>query len=194
MSLACKHKQCHTSDKWEIKHFISSFFMHILFFFTALALRCYECPSDLTNLSSANTCSNPTDIIECTDPSHDSCLSVNVTGLTGNASDFGEFTFHSLNCTTKLLCDEAMKNLTCDLLDKQANAPAFKLQNCEISCCQGDLCNKPLEGPTDWWFARDVTPQDVTSFKTSVCSTTFSLNCALFCILGLIPLAVMNIF
>ena len=127
--------------------------------FTALTIRCYECAPNFTNLSSSNICSNRSDTIECTDPSHDSCLSISMTGLRGNVSGIAEFTFHSVNCTMKLLCDE-IKNFACDLLKNEANAPGVKLENCEISCCQGDLCNKPLGGPSASSSPRTITPDD----------------------------------
>ena len=166
------------------------------FFFTALAIRCYECAPNFHNFSSANMCNNPTDTINCTDPFHDSCISISLTGLRGNASYFSKFTFHSLNCTTKLLCD-TMKNYICDLLNNEANAPDVQLENCEISCCQRDLCNKPLGGPPASSFPRSLTPPSPSAkitMKISLGSRIFPLNCVLFVILNLIPLVVMDIF
>jgi len=160
-----------------------------LFSFSAFTIRCYECAPNFSNFSRANTCSNPTDTIDCTDPFYDSCLSLSITGLRGNASDFAEFTFHSFNRTAKFLCDD-IKNFTCDLLKSKANAPGVKLVNCEISCCQGDLCNKPLEGPSASWFPRRITPPS----RSGSITINFPLKCAVFGILGVIPLVVLNIF
>lgn len=172
-------------------------FVFIKYFFfplTALTIRCYECAPNFNNVSPANECNNPTDIIDCTDPSYDSCFSISLSGLRSNASDFAKFSFHSLNCTTKFMCYE-MKNLICDLLKNEANAPDFKLENCEVSCCQEDLCNKPLGGPWASSFPRITPPSPSASIpkKISVGSTIFPLNCALFVILRVIPVVVMNI-
>ena len=143
-------------------------------------------------------CDNPTDTIDCIDPSHDSCFSMSVTGLTGNASDFGQFTFHLLNCSnTKLLCNEAIiKNYICDWLKSEGNASGVKFENCEISCCQGDLCNKPLGVPSASSFPRIITPPSPSASITIKMFgiTKFPLNYALFAILGVVPLVVMNIF
>ena len=195
LSLTRERKQCHMNGRGEIKHLISSFSIFI-FFFTAFTIRCYECAPNFTNFSSASTCSNPADTMECTDPFHDSCLSLSITGLRGNASDFAGFTFHSLNCTTKLLYGE-LKNFTCDLLKNKANTPGVKLVNCEISCCQGDLCNKFLERPTASSIPRGTKPPRLSgsiTIKMSMGTMNFSLKCAQFGILGVIPLVVMNIF
>lgn len=187
--LTSEHKQRHMNTKGERKHLISFFFS-----FTALAILCHECAP---NFSNGEMCGNPTGTINCTDPSHDSCLSISITGFTGNTSGTAESTFHSLNCTTRLLCNEIANNLTCDLLKKETNAAGLELENCEISCCFGDLCNIPSGGPWDGSFPQDI-PQPIPSgsitIKMSMGSTNLALNCALFGILGVIPLATMNIF
>lgn len=178
-------------DRCQVVVLTTSFFL-----LTALTIRCYECAPNFSSVSGANMCNNPVDAITCTDPSQDSCLSISLTGHTGNASDFAKFTFHSLNCTSKFLCDR-IKNLICDLLKTEANTPDVKLENCEMSCCQGDLCNKPLGGPSTSSFPRSITPPSPsarTTKKISLGSTIYPLNCALFVILGVIPVVVMDIF
>ena len=161
------------------------FLLNTSFFpLTALTIRCYECAPNFNNVSPANMCNNPTHItVDCTHPSYDSCFSISLSGLRSNA----KFSVHSLNCTTKFMCDE-MKNLICDLLKNEANAPDFKLENCEMSCCREDLCNKPLGGPWASSFPRITPPSPSASIpkKISVGSTIFpliapySLSCTLF--------------
>ena len=176
---------------------VDKFFLLNTSFFplTALTIRCYECAPNFNNVSRANMCNNPTDTINCTDPSYDSCLSISLSGLRSNASDFAKFSLHSLDCTTKLLCDDKVKNLTCDLLKNEANVPEFKVEKCKMSCCQGDLCNKPLGGPSASSSPRLTPPSPSASIhmEISVGSTTFPLNCALLVILRVIPVVVMNI-
>lgn len=161
---------------------------------TALAIRCYVCAPNITN-SSANMCGDPTDTINCTDSFYVSCISISITG---KASNIVGFTVYSLNCGPKLLCSEAYKDYTCDSIKNATpEAPGVELSNCEISCCQEDFCNKPLGVSSASSFPRSTTPGPAGStvtVKLSVGSTNFPLNCALFGILGVISVAVTNIF
>ena len=168
-------------------------FSYIFISLTALAIRCYECEPNFTNYSSANMCGNPTDTINCTDPLYDSCISLSITS---KASNTVEFTVHSLTCTPKWLCSEAYTDYICDAMKNATNAPGVELGNCEISCCQGDLCNKPLGVPSASSFPRSITPGPTGSItvKLSVGSKNFPLNCVLFGVLGVISVAVTSIF
>lgn len=176
------------------KHFISSCLHAYFFFLTALAIRCYVCAPNITNYSSANMCGDPTDTINCTDSFYVSCISISITG---KASNIVGFTVYSLNCGPKLLCSEAYKDYTCDSMKNATKASGVELGNCEISCCQEDFCNKPLGVSSASSFPRSTTPGPAGStvtVKLSVGSTNFPLNCALFGILGVISVAVTNIF
>jgi len=80
-----------------------------------------------------------------------------------------------------------MKNFTCDLLQNKANTPGVKLVNCQLSCCQEDLCNEPLGEPWAASFPQGIEPPRLSgsiTIKMSVGTTNFALKCAQFGILG----------
>lgn len=174
----------------------------LMFLFTALAIRCYECIPEFSNTSSlldvlgnssspVHVCGNPKNTIECSGM-YDSCVTIKMTGI---APLVGGFTIHSLNCTSRWACVDVMKNMTCAAMQNATDAAGVELTSCDMSCCQGDLCNGP-EVPSATTSADNTTqgPTGSTTAKSSVKSINFPLNSALCGILSVIPLTVMSIF
>jgi len=171
----------------------------------AWAIRCYQCQPDYANIASAvanhgnssgslTFCGNPTDTFDCSqDPNigrfADACSTTSLT-IKVNMSVFGELEVHAniLNCTMKLACPMA-KNLTCSTLQSVlggalGGAGGVSISHCDVSCCEGDLCNNPSGS------SITTTAPTSSSLKT-VC---ISPNGAIFGILALITVSFMNLF
>ena len=174
-------------------------------FHVAWAIRCYQCQPDYANIASAITnrgnsserltfCGNPTETFDCSqDPNigqyADACLTTSVT-MKLNTSLVGELEVHFniLNCTMKLACGVA-KNLTCSTLQSLFGGALgggvdLSIPHCDVSCCEGDLCNNPSGSPG--------TTKKPTS--SSVKTIGIPPNGAFFGILALITVAFINLF
>ncbi|KAL9978913.1 hypothetical protein ACROYT_G016497 [Oculina patagonica] len=146
----------------------------------ALALRCYECVPVFHNTSnfleilsrseSKNICGKPTKAIDC--PVNHSC---SIMKMTGRKAGIGDFTVSTLNCSYSYCANvTATKIMACPRMKAITDLAGAELVNCEVNCCQDDLCNKPVFPSTS--------PAD------------FPPNCAIFGILGVIYHAFMNIY
>ena len=130
--------------------------------FSALALRCHLCLSYLSdvipiaeqsNSSGLSFCAHPNKTQNCSlrlDPilgtKMDSCVIAKVTLNT--SLPIGDIEIYSLTCATMSKCSR-LKNQTCTNLESVlGGTPKFDLKSCDITCCQGDLCNAPSKSPS----------------------------------------------
>lgn len=190
--------------------------MPLMIFHGALAIQCYRCPHDLSQIMSLmqnpaalnNLCSNPTETIDCSQDATigqfaDACFT-SVISL--NTSMFGEIKFTQMNCSVKSFCGQT-KNMTCELMKSVFQGlPGFEMTNCDYTCCEGDLCNNPSKGSTTKSVAPTASPSPTTppssttlpSPTTSPAPITASAhgpsNAVLSSIVCLICLALINLF
>ncbi|KAL9979204.1 hypothetical protein ACROYT_G016834 [Oculina patagonica] len=153
----------------------------------ALALKCYQCTPNFSNFSSALIalggmgspaiiCGKPTVTMECSKPGQDSCGTISITA---KVPVIGEVTVHSLDCAVKAACGDMYKNMTCSGMKNATAQSGVQITSCDMSCCQGDLCNKPLT----------PSPAGKTTVKSSAKSISFPISCVIFGILGVISVA-----
>ena len=185
-------------------------------FHVARAIRCYQCQPDYANIVSAlanrgnsserlTFCGNPTETFDCSqDPNigqfADACSTTSVT-MKLNMSLFGELEVHYniLNCTMKLACGMA-KNLTCSTLQSVfggalGGAVDLSIPHCDVSCCEGDLCNNPSGSPSGSpGTTKGPTSTSLGPTSSSVKTIGIPPNGALFGILALITVAFINLF
>ena len=161
-----------------------------------LTLKCYQHTPDFSNFSSGinalggmsnppTICGKPNVTMECNEPGQDSCVTIT---LTGRVPVIGEVVAHSPACSVKAACGDAIKKMTCAAIKN-----GTEITNCQMTCCQGDLCNKPaavvpFPGTTTHSSAGQTT------VKSSAKSIGFQASCVIFRISGVISVAFVYIF
>ena len=123
--------------------------------------------------------------MECSDPGQDSCVTIT---LTGKVPVIGEVLVHSLACSVKAACGDAIKNMT-----YAAMMNGTGITNCEMTCCQGDLCNKPA-AVVPFPGSTTHSPAGQITVKSSAKSIRFQASCVIFRIPGVISVAFVYIF
>ena len=126
--------------------------------FSAWGIKCRQCMPDFNNIANVNAnsgtltfCSKPTESLECSrDPNigslADSCYTADVTisvNTTLPGAPLTDIRMFVLNCSVMSLCS-FLKDQTCGALETTFEGmPQIHVKNCDIKCCQGDLCNDP---------------------------------------------------
>ena len=72
-------------------------------------------------------CGKPNATMECSDPRKDSCVTITFTGI---VPVIGEVVVHTLACSVKAACGDAIKNMTYAALKNGTG-----ITNCEMKCC-----------------------------------------------------------
>ena len=96
--------------------------------------------------SSMSFCAEPSDTFDCSqDPligsMADSCYTARVTLNT--SLPIGDIEMYVLNCSVMSFCN-SMKADLCGMLGNIfGGIPMMDIENCDVTCCQGDLCNNP---------------------------------------------------
>ena len=132
--------------------------------FSAWGIKCRQCNPDLNNIANVNAnsgsltfCSKPTESIDCSrDPNigslADSCYTADVTisvNTTLPGVPLTDIRMFVLNCSVMSLCS-FLKDQTCGGLETAFEGmPQIQVKNCDVKCCQGDLCNDPSNPPSD---------------------------------------------
>ena len=132
--------------------------------FSAWGIKCRQCNPDLNNIANVNAnsgsltfCSKPTESIDCSrDPNigslADSCYTADVTisvNTTVPGVPLTDIQVFVLNCSVMSLCS-FLKDQTCRGLETAFEGiPQIQMKNCDVKCCQGDLCNDPSNPPSD---------------------------------------------
>ncbi|KAL9979205.1 hypothetical protein ACROYT_G016835 [Oculina patagonica] len=165
----------------------------------ALALKCYQCTPNFSNISSAlsvlggmgslaTICGKPNVSVECSGSGQDSCVTITIKG---KVPVIGEVTVYSLDCGMKAACGDMFKNMTCSGMKNATGQYGAEITSCDVSCCQGDLCNKPVvSSPTP--AGTTASPAGKTTVKSSAKSISFATSFAILGILGAISVAFLN--
>lgn len=143
---------------------------------TAFALKCYE--SKITN-SSGTPVINDTaiGIVEC--PSQHICLLINAT-LAGDVVSY----HFQVQCSVESVCRLGENNQLCFTMSPENTI------NCDFSCCQDDLCNKPPDfTPTP----GGTTPKPLT-VKSSARKPSVPPHAAIFGVLAIIGVVLVDMF
>ena len=97
-----------------------------------------------------------------------SCYTADITLNT--TLPIGDIQLYMLNCSVKSLCS-MMKNQVCEPLQTAfASIPMIGIKNCDLRCCEGDLCNNPSGSAapdTTKIPNAATTPNAVTSLSTT---------------------------
>lgn len=125
-----------------------------------------------SNSSGLSFCANPSETIDCSqDPligsMTDSCFTARVNINT--SLPIGNMEVYVLNCSVMSYCG-MLKDQTCQNLQTVLKGiPMFEIESCDVTCCQGDLCNNPS--------SSSPAPSTVkSSVKSSVPSATTLLG------------------
>ena len=126
--------------------------------FSAWGIKCRQCKPDFSNIANVNAnsgtltfCSKPTESLDCSrDPNigslADSCYTADVrisVNTTIPGAPLTGIQMFVLNCSVMSLCS-FLKDQTCGALQTAFEAmPQIQVKNCDVKCCQGDLCNDP---------------------------------------------------
>ena len=184
-------------------------------FVSALAIHCYQCQPSQSEINSAiqsivagnaiePLCSNPTEVFDCSqDPNigmlADACVTTSITLNSSMAGDLN-FTYSTLNCSVKSFCNIA-KNSTCSAMDSVFQSiPFIDIAQCDVSCCEGDLCNGPSavnSTPSTSSEGSSANTGPTTSpgpTASALQSTKAPFNAAIFSIVSLVYLAITNLF
>lgn len=134
-----------------------------------------------SNSSGLSFCANPSETIDCSqDPligsMADSCYTARVNINT--SLPIGNMEVYVLNCSVMSFCG-ILKNQTCQNLQSTLKGiPMFEIESCDVTCCQGDLCNNPSSSSpapsTDSPVSTGTTVKS--SVKSSVPSATTLLG------------------
>lgn len=98
------------------------------------------------NSKSLSFCAEPSATFDCSqDPlignMADSCYTARVTLNTSLL--IGDIEMYVLNCSVMSFCN-SMKADLCGMLGNIfGEIPMMDIKNCDVTCCQGDLCNNP---------------------------------------------------
>ena len=148
--------------------------------------------SAVNNSGGLTICNKPTDTFDCSqDPNignmADSCFTASITLNT--SLPIGDIHINILNCSVKSMCN-MLKEETCGGLKTTfLEMPMIEMKSCDVTCCEGDLCNDPSGSVA-------TTAATTPTVKSSAKITSIPPNATgLFATLGLFTLmSFMNLF